>query len=45
MQAEIDRGEALSALFEKIWKMAESVAEQSSDPKKKRRSGKPKKPS
>lgn len=45
VQAEIDRGEALSALFEKIWKMAESVAEQSSDPKKKRRSGKPKKPS
>ena len=38
VQAEIDRGETLSALIEKIWEMAESVAQQADDPKKKRRS-------
>lgn len=37
VQAEIDRGERLSTLLEKIWEMAEGVAKQSCDPKKKRR--------
>ena len=37
VQAQIDRGEKLSALFEKIWGVAEGVAAKSSDPKKKRR--------
>jgi len=39
VQAEIDRGEALSALVEKLWEVAESAAEQPDDPKKKIRSG------
>ena len=34
VQAEIDRGETLSALVEKIWEMAEGVAAKSSEPKK-----------
>lgn len=37
VQAQIDRGEKLAALIEKIWEMAEGVAKQSADPKKKRR--------
>ena len=37
VQAEIDRGETLSALVEKIWEMAEGAAAKSADSKKKRR--------
>ncbi len=42
VQAEIERGEALSALVERIWELAESAAKQPGDPKKKRLPGRSK---